>query len=135
MQIRLECLPGDSARCLAAIQGAFQVESVSKPHMNVRQTGIEGTPCEARYYIRITGVRPGGTPQDLLTMDMLRFLDTLSKTYGMDTAKEIEKLRAFHDAAPDMTDVQRFELMAEWRASLLSRAIGKEGGGAGCRKG
>lgn len=131
MQIRLECYEHEKDAAIAGLSAAFRVKSISKGYPNTRQTGVEGTPCENRYYIKMEDDwrKPAPKLMELLALDMLRFLATLQSAYGLDPRPETDKLRNFYDAAPDLTDAQKFELISEWKASLLLRCTGagKEG--------
>ncbi len=131
MQIRLECYDHEKDAAMAGLSAAFRVKSISKGYPNVRQTGCEGTPCESRYYVKLEDDWLKQSPglMELLTMDMLRYLSMLQTAYGLDTQPETDKLRHFYEAAPNLTDAQKFELLSEWKASLLMKctAAGKEG--------
>lgn len=131
MQLRLECYPEEQQRALSAIREMFCVKSVSKGYPNTRQTNVEGTPCEYRYYVTLddkTPVKTGASQLDLLTLDMLRFLAFLQDTYGHSAAPEIESLRRMYGNASGMTDQQVLQLFLKWKAALLARCAGRKGG-------
>lgn len=132
MNIRLECFSGEKDAAVAALSECFNIRSVSDPYPNARQTGSPGTPCENRYYIRL-GDQPMKNGQSLtekMVADMMRYLGTLAKAFGMPLDPELAKLRQFYLSSAGFTDTQKFELLAEWKASLLSRFIGQEKGGS-----
>ena len=128
MQIRLECYGHERDAAVARISDAFRVKSVSKAYPNARDTGTAGTPCESRYYIKLEDrpfrEDPGVT--EVLAMDMLRFLKAMHDKFGTDFDAEAGKLRAFYASAGNLTDTQKFQLLAEWKAALLARCL--EGG-------
>lgn len=132
MQVRLECYEHESRAAIAAVTENLNVRSVSKGYANLRQTGVEGTPCEYRYYIKLDDRSPlkrGAAQIDMLTMDMLRFLAALSDSFGMDAAPEVESLRQLYIGSAGMTERQVLQLFLEWKASLLGRCLKTKGGG------
>lgn len=132
MEIRLECYDGEKDAALAALSERFSFKSVSKGYSNARQTGSSGTPCESRYYIKLADppIREPVPLANLIVTDMLRFFSELGASTGADLSGEIPKLRQFYLSSGGMTDAQKFELAAEWRASLLSKHVGRQKGGA-----
>lgn len=132
MDIRLECYEGEKDAALAALSERFSFKSVSKGYPNARQTGSSGTPCENRYYIKLADppIRAPVPLADLIVTDMLRFFSELGTAIGTDLSSEIPKLRQFYLSSGGMTDAQKFELAAEWRASLLHKHVGRQKGGA-----
>mgnify|MGYP001146899871 CR=1 FL=1 len=132
MQLRLECYAPESGAVISSISDVLNVKSVSKGYANVRQTAVEGTPCEYRYYLKLderTPIKPGSSNLDLLTTDMLRFLSMLSDGFGFNAAPEIESLRKLYVGSAGMTERQILQLFMEWRASLLGRCLKQRGGG------
>lgn len=132
MQVRLECYEQESTAAIAAVTENLNVRSVSKGYANLRQTGVAGTPCEYRYYIKLDDKAPlkRGSPQlDLLAMDMLRFLAALSEHFGLDAASEVESLRQLYIGSAGMTERQVLQLFLEWKRSLLDTCLKSKGGG------
>ena len=132
MTLMLECYDHEKQAAMDALGRSFRVKSVSKPYPNTRQTGAPGTPCESRHYIKLEDppIRQDAALRDMMTKDMMRFLSLMAELHGLDAEAEMSKLRSFYLASGNLTDAQGFELLAEWRASLLLRcADGAKGGG------
>lgn len=126
MQLRVECYGQEFDGLLAALRKGLNIASVSKPYPNMR--GNAGTPCENRYYVKINENRPflsGGdvSVTDLVTKDMLRFLQDFGSAMGFDPNSEIAGVRMFFDSADKLTDEQKFALMAEWRSALILKYV------------
>lgn len=128
MQLRLECYDYERDQAVAALGNGFQVKSVSKAYPNMRQTGVEGTPCENRYYITVNGLQKD--IRDELTLDMLRFLAWLSESFGLDMSGEICNVRRFYDESKDMCAHQKTVLALEWKSGVLKRVLPFMKGGA-----
>ena len=129
MELRLECYDHERDAAVSAIREGFNVKSVSKAYPNVRKTGVEGAPCESRYYIKLDGstpVRSGGV-RDMLTLDMLRTMALLQDGLGMDMSGEISGLRALYMKSGEFTDRQLTELFLEYKRALLGRHITRKG--------
>ena len=130
MQLRVECYAQEFDGLLEALKKGLNVSGVSKPYANMR--GSNGTPCENRYYVKIDGNRPfcsstGASVTDLITKDMLRFLQDFGKAAGFDPASEMAGVRRFFESADKLTDEQKFALAAEWRSALILKHM--KGGG------
>ncbi len=123
MQLRLECYENEKDAALSAISAGFCVSSVSKGYPNTRQTYVQGTPCEYRYYIKTDGVAHVQGLSDRLATDMLRFLSILSERLGYDASSDVAVLRQLYLASAGFTDAQAMAIFSEMRASVLDRAL------------
>ena len=127
MQIRIECYESEKEAALSAVKACFDVKSVSKGYPNARQTSVQGTPCEYRYYIKAGGTSRTAGLADMLAMDMLRTLAAMSE-HGYDASGDVGTLRQVYLSSGSFSDRQLTELFLEWKTSLLKRALGMKGG-------
>ena len=130
MELRLECYGYERDAAVAAISEQFNVKSVSKAYPNLRQTSVEGTPCENRYYIKLNASNPvkqTGSLRDMLTLDMLRTMAVLQDSFGMDMSGEIPGLRELYMKSGEFTDRQLTELFLEYKRALFGRHAKRKG--------
>lgn len=130
MELRLECYDHERDAAVAAISDGFNVKSVSKAYPNTRKTGVEGTPCESRYYIKLNSanpVRKSDGIREMLTLDMLRTMALLQDGFGLDMSGEIPGLRELYLKSGGFTDKQLTELFLEYKRALLGRHVMRKG--------